>query len=252
VTLRALFVASGIFLAAPAALAQATPEATIARFVGLANAGELTTPEGQAILTGEAKQFATDAKSALPAADKVIIATPALAVARMVLQAGSGEEADVYFYLEKTPGGWAVSSYRAMAMTGMNQMLLAELRKRRNLSPTEQLEKLNLELALSSDSELRSWFDANQTKLAALTAAFLAADDSAQDKVDPGTTADLKQLGLAAIEEANGEVRIVIGGMLDNTVGFLKPGPSGPPSISPSEYIWVEDVGNGWFLFRTT
>lgn len=251
-TLRALFVAAAISLAMPAAFAQATPETTIARFVELANAGELTTSEGQGILTGEAKEFATNAKSALPAADKVIIASPALAVARMVLQGGPGEDADVYFYLEKTPAGWAVSSYRAMAMTGMSQMLLAELKKRRNLSPTEQLEKLNLELTLSSDSELRSWFDSNHTKLAALTDAFLKADDRAQDRLDPRITADLKQIGLTTIEEVNGEVRLVIGGMLDNTVGFLKPGPSGPPSISPSEYIWVEDVGNGWFLFRTT
>ncbi len=249
--LRALF-AAAILLATPAARAQATPETTIARFVELANAGELTTPEGQSILTGEAKEFATDAKSALPTADKVIIASPDLAVARMVLKSRPGEEADAYFYLEKTPAGWAVSSYRAMAMTGMSQMLMAELKKRRNLSPAEQLEELNLELTLSSDSELRSWYDANHTKLAALTVAFLKADDRALDGVDPGITADLKQLGLTAIEEINGEVRLVIGGMLDNTVGFLKPGPSGPPSISPSEYIWVEDVGNGWFLFRTT
>ena len=40
--------------------------------------------------------------------------------------------------------------------------------------------------------------------------------------------------------------------MLDTTVGFFRAGPSGPPPISPSEFIWVEDLGGGWFLFRTT
>lgn len=251
-TFRALFAAAVICIAAPAAVAQASPEATIARFVELANAGQLTTAEGQAILTGEAKQFATDAKSALPAADKVIVVSPALAVARIVLRGGPGEEADAYFYLEKTSGGWAVSSYRAMALSGMDQMLLAEMKKRRNLSPEEQLEKLNLELTLSSDSQLRTWFGANLKKLDLLTVAFLIGDGPGQNKVDPGIAADLKRLGLSAIEEADGEVRVVIGGTLDNTVGFLKPGPAGPPVISPSEYIWLEDVGNGWLLFRTT
>ena len=251
-TLRAMFAAAAVCIAAPMAVAQASPEATIARFIKLANAGELTTADGQAILTGEAKQFATDARSALPGADKVIVVNPALAVARIVLRGGAGQEADAYFYLEKTTVGWAVSSYRAMALSGMDQMLLAEMKKRPTLSPKEQLEKLNLELTLSSDSQLRAWFGANHDKLDLLTVAFLLVDDPGQNKVDPGIVADLKQLGLSAIEEAEGEVRVVIGGTLDNTVGFLKPGPSGPPAISPSEYIWLENVGNGWFLFRTT
>jgi hypothetical protein len=252
VTLRARFAAAAICIAAPMAVAQASPEATIARFIKLANAGELTTADGQAILTGEAKQFATDARSALPGADKVIVVNPALAVARIVLRGGAGQEADAYFYLEKTAAGWAVSSYRAMALSGMDQMLLAEMKKRPTLSPKEQLEKLNLELTLSSDSQLRAWFSANHEKLDLLTVAFLLFDHPGQNKVDPGIVADLKQLGLSAIEEAEGEVRVVIGGTLDNTVGFLKPGPAGPPVISPSEYIWLENVGNGWFLFRTT
>jgi hypothetical protein len=252
VTFSSLFAAAAICLVGPAALAQASPQATIARFIELANAGELTADEGQAILTGEAKQFATDAKSDLPAADKVIAVSATFAAARIVLRGSLGEEADVYFYLEKSPAGWAVSAYRAMALTGINQMLLAEMRKRRSLSPAEQLEKLNLELTLSTDNQLRTWFDANHGTLNALTDAFLKARDPAKETIDPGVAADLKQLGLSAVEEADGEVRIVIGGALDNTVGFLRPGPSGPPQINPSEYIWMEDVGRGWFLFRTT
>ena len=116
-TFRAMFAAAAVCIAAPMAAAQASPEVTIARFIKLANAGELTTAAGQAILTGEAKQFATDARSALPGADKVIVVNPALAVARIVLRGGAGQEADAYFYLEKTTVGWAVSSYRAMALS---------------------------------------------------------------------------------------------------------------------------------------
>lgn len=243
---RSMFVAAVVCITAPAAIAQASPETAIARFVELANAGELTTAEGQAILTGEARQFATDAKSNLPAADKIIVVSPTLAVARLVLRGGPGQEVDAYFYLEKASAGWAVSSYRAMALSGMDQMLLAEMKKRPTLSPKEQVEKLNLELTLASDAQLRAWFAANQPKFARLTEA------SPSAKVDPAIVADLKQLGVSTVEETAGEVRVIIGGTLDNTVGFIKPGPAGPPVISPSEYIWVEDVGGGWFLFRTT
>ena len=66
---RTLFAAAALAFAAPAALAQATPATAISRFIELANAGQLTTQEGRALLTGEASEMATDAKSNLPAAD---------------------------------------------------------------------------------------------------------------------------------------------------------------------------------------
>lgn len=236
--LRTLFAAAAIALAAPAALAQKTPEAIVARFVELANAGQLTTPDGQAILTGEAKQMATDAKSNLPAPDKIIGVSPTAAAVRFVLHGNGSEEADAYFYLEKTSAGWAISAYRAMALSGMDQMLLAEMKKRPRLSPEDQLQKLNLELVLSTDSQLRAWFTPNREKLAALTGSSAAGD--------------LKALGVSRIEQTNDETRITIGGTLENTVGILKAGPSGPPKIDLSSYIWIEDLGSGWFLFRTT
>ena len=77
---------------APTALAQATPEATLGRFIALANSGELKTPEGQAILTGEAKAMATEAKSNLSAADKVLSVSPTFAAARIVLRSGADSE----------------------------------------------------------------------------------------------------------------------------------------------------------------
>ncbi len=250
-TLRSLFATAAIVLAPPAAFAQKTPEATLARFIDLANAGQLTTPEGQAILTGEAKQFATDAKSNLPAADKITTVTPTLAAARIVLRGSGDEEADAYFYLEKTPSGWAVSAYRAMALNGMDMMLLQEMKKRPRLSPEDELQKRNLELILSTDSKLRAWFAANREKLDQLTAAFVKVDNGSDD-IDPGIAADLKNLGLSSIHLVDAEVRIIIGGTLDNSVGFLSPGSLGVPRINPESFIWIEDLGGGWFLFRTT
>jgi hypothetical protein len=140
-----------VALAAPSALAQSTPEATLARFIELANAGELTTREGQALLTGEAKEMATAAKSNLPAADKVVAVSPIFAAARIVLHSPAGEEANAYFYLEKTAAGWAVSAFRQMAVSGMDMMLLAEMLKQKQLPPDDQLRRRNLELTLATD-----------------------------------------------------------------------------------------------------
>jgi hypothetical protein len=225
-----------VALAAPSALAQSTPEATLARFIELANAGELTTGEGQAILTGEAKEMATAAKSNLPAADKVVAVSPNFAAARIVLRSPAGEEANAYFYLEKTAAGWAVSAFRQMAVSGMDMMLLAEMRKQKQLPPDDQQRRRNLELTLSTDSWLRAWFGANQQAL---------------DNLRP-LSADLATLGLLSVSETEHGTKILVGKTLDSTVGFLRAGPSGPPTISPSSYIWIEELGDGWFLFRTT
>ena len=225
-----------VALAAPSALAQSTPEATLARFIALANAGELTTPEGQAVLTGEAKEMATAAKSNLPTADKVVAVSANFAAARVVLRSPAGEEADAYFYLEKTTTGWAVSAFRQMAVSGMDMMLLAEMRKQKQLPPDDQLRKRNLELTLSADSKLRAWFGANRQALDNLRL----------------LSADLATLGLSSVSETEHGTKIVVGKTLDSTVGFLRAAPSGPPTISPSGFIWIEELGDGWFLFRTT
>jgi hypothetical protein len=250
-SLRSLIIAA-LVLAAPAALAQATPQSTLARFVELANAGELTTPPGQAILTGEALQMATEAKSNLPAPQRVVQVSPSLAAAHMVLRSPAGEEADAYFYLEKTPRGWAVSAYRATAMSGMDMMLLAEMKKQKQLSAADQIIKKNLELTLSSDSQLRTWFGANRSAIVDLArvhngAAFPPSPSVTREGV---IAARLKELGLKSIDTVDDDTRITIGGHQDNTVGFMLVGPSGPPAIDPSELIWIEDLGGGWFLYR--
>lgn len=230
-----------IAFAAPPAMAQATPEATLSRFVELANAGKLATPEGRSLLTGELKDMANSTKAGLPAADKIVMISTDHAVARFVICGPAGRESDAYFYLDRTPQGWALSAYRNMAQTGMLETLLAELKKRASLSVEEQYQKRNLELTLSSDHQLRDWFGAHRAEL--------------DRSVTISNSEDLKALlalGLQSYDNSGGDFRIIIGGMTDNTVGLLKPGPAGPPAISPSDHIWVEDLGGGWFLFRTT
>jgi hypothetical protein len=242
VTIQPLLLVAALLMTAPAAIAQKTPQETLDRFVALANAGELTTPEGQALLTGEAKQMATGAKSALPAADRIISIGQDKAAARFLLRDPSGGEADAYFYLEKTPQGWAVSAYRAMAMTGISVALLAELQKRPRLTAEEEFEKRNLQLSLSTDSQLRAWFAANRAAIDAL----------AKSPTSDDTATRAKAIGVQTVNSDGKKVEIIVGGVADNIVGFVRPSSSGPPVIEPSTFIWVEDLGGGWFLYRTT
>ncbi len=233
---RLLLALATLLAATPVAIAQKSPEATLERFVALANAGQLTTPEGQALLTGQAKQMASDAKSALPAVDRIILIGKDKAAARFVLHSPSGEEADAYFYLEDTPLGWAISDYRAAAMSGIDMMLLGELKKRGKLTEEEAVEKRNLELALSTDSKLRAWFETNRGALESLAKAPASEEISAR----------ARQLGIRSVSVADGGTNIAIG----VAVGFLRPGPAGAPQINPSRFIWIENLGGGWFLYR--
>ena len=128
--------------------------------------------------------------------------------------------------------------------------------KNRRRPPEAQWLKRNLELTLSTDSQLRAWFAANKPAVETLLHAYEQQPAPRAPALDrdpaPGLGPSLKALGLTAIEDVGDGIRVTIGGMLDNTVGFFRAGPSGPPPISPSEFIWVEDLGGGWFLFRTT
>ncbi|HEV7692521.1 MAG TPA: hypothetical protein VGO52_16915 [Hyphomonadaceae bacterium] len=241
-----LVLAIGAFAPVAMAQSQATPATAFARFIELANTGGLGSPEGQALLTGEAKAAATNAVSALPAPERVVTISSDKAAAHLVFKGADGLESDAYFYLERTDDAWRVSAFRQMAMTDISYVLLREMNKQATLSPADQDEKRNLELLLSSNRQLRAWFAANQPALDALAQ---TADRSASD---PAIQLRLKALGISVAQKVRDQIVLTIGGAVDNTVGILRAGPSGPPTISPSEFIWVEPLGDGWYLFRTT
>jgi hypothetical protein len=243
--IRTCLLALAIGVLAPVAMAQsqANPETAFARFIELANTGGLGSPEGQALLTGEAKAAATSAVSALPAPERVVTIAPEKAAAHLVFKGADGAESDAYFYLERADGAWRVSAFRQMAMTDISYVLLREMNKQPTLSPADQDEKRNLELLLSSDRQLRAWFAANRPALDAL---------AQSPERSAATEARLKALGVRSVEKVRDQTVLTIGGAVDNTVGFLRAGPSGPPTISPSEFIWVEPLGEDWYLFRAT
>jgi hypothetical protein len=69
----------------------------------------------------------------------------------------------------------------------------------------------------------------------------------------PKVAESLKSLHLSRLEtKSNGNIEIIIGGMLDNMVGFAYSPTGKPPVIDGWRYIWVEKVAAGWYLFRTT
>ncbi|HEY0461397.1 MAG TPA: hypothetical protein VGC97_19840, partial [Pyrinomonadaceae bacterium] len=69
----------------------------------------------------------------------------------------------------------------------------------------------------------------------------------------PKSAAALKNLHFTALEtKSDGSIEFTIGGVTDNTVGFIYSPKAAPPQIDGWRYIWVEKLAAGWYLFRTT
>lgn len=230
----------------PALAQQSTAEQAIDRFLELSAAEGLLSAEGQALRSGEALEWDTPTFGPLPAhADLIQTIDDRHAVARVTATAPDGHQLDLYFYLTDADG-WRVEAMRTLAMTGLIFEVREMLRAQESLSDEEAATLRNLELTLSTDATLKAWFNAHRQDLTALV----------QDQQAGAALAALRTraeaLDLEVVHAVDGRVEVVIGGMVDNTVGFLKAGPDGPPAISPSAFIWIEALGDGWYLFRTT
>jgi hypothetical protein len=69
----------------------------------------------------------------------------------------------------------------------------------------------------------------------------------------PKSAAALENLHFTALEtKSDGSIEFTIGGVTDNTVGFIYSPKAAPPQIDGWRYIWVEKLAAGWYLFRTT
>jgi hypothetical protein len=80
--------------------------------------------------------------------------------------------------------------------------------------------------------------------------------DSRTQETSPTSSAikaKLQALHLSSLSKVDDkQIEIIIGGVTDNTVGFLYAPDNRPPLVGPSEYIWVEKIADNWYLFRTT
>jgi hypothetical protein len=223
----------------------AGPRAALARLVALNSEHALDGREGQALLDGEMDDRAGASLGLLDGPERITMLADERAVARMRYR----ERRDVYLYLRRANGNWTIVAWRMMALPPFVVILRDGLRAEGTRS-TEQDEMLdNLDLTTRTDAELHDWFGAHRSEIERL-----------RNLVENGQSAsgEAREIGrnlhiLGANANTPELTTIVIGGILDNSVGFLHADdPGAVPAIDPDEYIWIEPVGGGWYLFRTT
>ena len=233
----------------------AAVRATLLQLVEFSNQQALQTAEARQLLAGEALEWKMPTFGPLAAApDKIVLLDTENAAGRIQQIGKENHVTDLYFYL-RWEGAWRVTSVRALALTGIIEGAYQYLKTKPDLTAEEKDDLGNYELLLASDEALRQWFANNAAgmkRLYEMSRGLKKGRETADPKY-ADIKARLKTLHLVGVEvETDGTVSFIIGGVTDNTVGFLYSPANHPPKISSNSYIWIEEVAPRWFIFRTS
>ncbi|MBU6955057.1 hypothetical protein [Hahella sp. HN01] len=164
-----------------------------------------------------------------------------------VLLSKDGKSQDWYIYLINDQEKWKISAVRNLALPGLFFMALHEAQSKSERTKEEERQYQNMLLTLRLDSELKEFLRSNIDSLSAIAS-------EAQIDTDKATVAaKALYLNLVRYEKGSGIVDVNIGGMLDNSVGYLfVPAGSNAPSMSDDNYIYIEHVVGNWYVYKTT
>ncbi|MBF0135268.1 MAG: hypothetical protein HQL65_03450 [Magnetococcales bacterium] len=155
---------------------------------------------------------------------------------------------DWYSFLRYEQGVWKLGAVRCLALYGPFWIVLQELEGKQHRSDDEEWRYQNMRLTALGDVELADYFKSNKERLTDLANHAMARQTAAVTRM-------ARQLFLtsAKLDLDAGWVEITIGGILDNSVGFLfVPDGKQPPAMTPDAYIMVERLAGNWYLFKTT
>jgi hypothetical protein len=224
-------------------------------------------PNGQHLLKGTTTQFT------------LLEQTEKTAVVAMTVLNSYGKGFDSYLHFEKDIV-WKMSAFRALAQTGIIQLVLIELEKmtpqeideiiadttRRMFTSREEydFELGNCKLTLELDDNIITHFVANQDEFERLKNLALSQlereeiEEERSFKLIESEKNDYQKLFISSVSKGGYElycncIDFLIGGILDNTVGyFYIKDKKDLPKMNPNRIIMIREIGNGWYLYKTT
>ena len=210
---------------------------------------------------------------------KTLVQDEKNAVVNVTIKDSLGKGFDSYLHFEKDQT-WMITAFRGLAQMGMLQQMLQEFDKMsdKDIDKILEVEKKlkspafqskedfkflieNTKLTLNLDDNIIKHFTDNKEN-------FLFLKDNIEQykkanlNVSPKeikshfdkelTTLYLNSFGNNYFPCADCFV-LTIGGMTDNTVGyFYENDKTKIPSTDPSRVIMIREIGNGWYIFKTT
>jgi hypothetical protein len=178
---------------------------------------------------------------------------------------------DIYFYLVKKQN-WTIYAVRSLVMRQSAKDALKRLDSipqkdrgevyTKTHAHTYSFERKNLELWDNSDNVLVDHFKDHKKQFLAIQKRIAKKGFNKADSLIPKAISDKKikalteQVLISGFEYDKiypGCIFYLIGGIADNTVGYLyQPDPKKIPLITEKHYIIVKPLGDGWYLFKTT
>ena len=191
---------------------------------------------------------------------------------------------DAYLHFDKDTV-WKMSAFRGLAMTGIIEQMKNELekmtpqqvddiiakskkKKKDDFSLFSSREEYNFQLGnskltLELDENIIKHFLTNQVEferlknLALLQLEKEKADEERSIKLIDNSKNDYQKLFISSVSTGGYElgncINFLIGGMLDNTVGYIYvKDKKDLPEMNPSRVIMIREIGNGWYIYKTT
>ncbi|MBA5246058.1 hypothetical protein H1R16_00625 [Marnyiella aurantia] len=210
--------------------------------------------------------------------------TDKTAVVGMTVLDSIGKGFDTYLHFEKDKS-WKMTAFRGLAMTGLIEQIKIELENMTPQQVDEIIEKSkknknddfemfksredynfqlgNTRLTLELDENIINHFLTNQAEFDRLKN--LALIELEKEKVDEDRSLELietskpefNKLFISSVATGGYElgncINFLIGGMLDNSVGyFYIKDKKDLPEMNPNRIIMIREIANGWYIYKTT
>jgi|ERR1035437_8964234 hypothetical protein len=207
------------------------------------------------------------------------------AVVAMTVLDSTGKGHDAYLHFTKN-SSWKMNAFRIFALTGIIEQAKNELEKltpqqvddiikssKKNKKGNEyslftskedyEFELGNARLTLDLDDKIMEHFLKNETEFERIRNSILnelhgqqidkAIDMNVGDVLKP----DYRKLFISSVTTGGYEfgncINFLIGGMEDNSVGYLYTKDKNDlPEINPNRIIMLREIGSGWYIYKTT
>ncbi|WP_028979871.1 hypothetical protein [Sporocytophaga myxococcoides] len=248
--------------------------------------GEKKFPNIERYITGEynGKPSGQDLKEKSTTKFTLLQQTEDRAVVNMTVLDSTAKGFDTYLHFEKD-SIWKMNAFRGLALTGIIEQMVIELGKMKPEEIDEIIKKSkknkrgefvlfkskedydymlgNARLIIELDDNIEKHFLSNQSEFDRIKDALLKnlKDERFNGKKDFELGADLKsdyrKLFIASVSAGKSDygnsIDFLIGGMVDNKVGYMYiENEKDLPKINPNRLIMVREIGNGWYIYKTT
>jgi hypothetical protein len=156
---------------------------------------------------------------------------------------------DWYVFLREEHHVWKLEAVRSLALMGPIHYEIQRLGQNQHRSAELERQYQNFVLTVASDQQLKAYLRTNHKHLQELVDLALAGKVAEATAMAKARSLHLVEL----LPDDKKIVQIVVGGILDNTIGFMQvPQGAVVPSMDPSEYIYIEHVIDNWYIYKTT